>query len=79
MTLEKCFSMYLPYFWNTKTHSFFRVSFCAALFFPLMNALVYVNTQHRPGHSLGEKNRAAQNEKQKKNTWVFTFHITKIW
>ena len=34
---------YLPYFWNTKTHIvFFVFSFCAALFSPLMNALVYV-------------------------------------
>ena len=24
-------------------------------FFPLVNVLVYVNCQHRPGHSLGEK------------------------
>ena len=34
---------YLPYFIYTKTQSwFFHLSFCAALFFPLMNAKVYV-------------------------------------
>ena len=34
----------LPYLIHTKTQScFFRFSFCATLFFPLMNALVYVD------------------------------------
>ena len=55
----KCSSEMLqnfPYFWNTKTHvDFFHFPFRATLFFPLMNALVYVKCQHRPGHSLGEK------------------------
>ena len=34
----------LPYFWNTKIHVvFFSFSLCATLFFPLINALVYVD------------------------------------
>ena len=34
----------MPYFIHMKTQScFFRFSFCVALFFPLINALVYVN------------------------------------
>ena len=45
-------------------------SFRANLFFPLMNAPVY---GHRPGHSLGEKNKVARNEKWKKQLWVFVY------
>ena len=63
----------LPYFWNMKienTHSFFRFSFRATLFFPLMNALVYVNIDQ--GIHKG-KLKVAQNEKRKKTTWVFLY------
>ena len=48
----------LPYFWNMKSenqHSFFRFSFHATLLYSLMNALVYVDIDQGPGHSLGEK------------------------
>ena len=44
-----------------------------------MNALVYASTfKHRPGHSLGEKNKVAQNEKREKHRWVFVY-LYKIW
>ena len=50
----------LPYFIYTKTQScFFHFSFRATLFFPLMNALVYVDIDIR------EKNKVARNEKRK--------------
>ena len=29
--------------------------------------------RHRPGHSLGKKNKVARNEKQKKQLWVFVY------
>ena len=50
----------------TKTQScFFRFSFRATLLFFLMNALVY-----------GKKQKVAQNEKRKKQLWVFVYvHI----
>ena len=42
-----------PYFLEYENpRMFFRFSFCATLFFPLMNALVYVD---QGGHSFGEK------------------------
>ena len=55
----------LPYFWNTKTHIvFFRFSFRATYFIlSLMNAQVYVGTT----------NKVAQNEKWKKQIWVFVY------
>ena len=34
----------LPYLWNTKTYEDFCFSFRVTLFFPLLNALVYINT-----------------------------------
>ena len=43
----------LPYFWSMKTHIvFFVFHFMLLYFFPLMNALVYVDL---PGHLLGGK------------------------
>ena len=43
-----------------------------------MNALVYVDCRHRPGHTLGEKNKIARNEKWKKQLWDFVY-MYKIW
>ena len=51
----------LSQFWNTKTHVVF--SFRAALFFSLMNALVYVNIEQ--GIHYREKDKVAPNEKRK--------------
>ena len=50
----------LPYFWNTKTRVVFCFSFLATFFFPLINALVYVNIDQG---SLGGKDEVARNEK----------------
>ena len=70
----------LPYFWNTKTHSFFRFSFRATLFFPQMNALVNVD---RLGHSLGGKLNSTKCKMKKKlgfctpKIWQILKHFTK--
>ena len=63
----------LPYFiYSTKTQScFFRFSFHATLYFYLMNALVYVNIEYQGIHLV--KYKVAQNEKQKKQLWVFMY------
>ena len=64
----------LTYFYCKKTHVFFfRFSFCATLFFPLMNAPVYVDIDQ--GTHYG-KNKIAQNEKSKK---YVGFLMIKIW
>ena len=53
----------------------------AYLLVSLMNALVYVGTRHKPGHSLGKPIKVARDEKgKKKNTWVFVFQkYGKLW
>ena len=52
-------------------------------FFILCNLIFLPNEcpglyQHGPGHSLGEKNKVARNEKQNKKKHL-GFHIQKIW
>ena len=62
----------LLYFYEKKTQScFFHFSFHATLFFPLMNALIYVNIHQ--GIHLGKKNKVAWNEKWRKQLWVFIY------
>ena len=66
----------LPCFIYTKTQScFFCFSFHTTLFFPLMNALVYVDCRHRPGHSLGKF--CLHEMKNEKN--YAGFRIPKVW
>ena len=62
----------MTYFWNTKTHVvfFFVVHFMLLYFSP--NECPGL-CQHRPGHSLGKKNKVAQNEKS-----YVGFRISKI-
>ena len=65
--LQHCSEMRnLRYFIYMKTQScFFHFSFHTTLFVSLMNALVYVDNRHRPGHSLGKqiKQYKMKNEK----------------
>ena len=53
----------LPYFWNTKTHvhCYFRFSFRATLFFPLMDVLVYVDIDQGIHQGI---NKVVQNNKK---------------
>ena len=61
----------LPYFIYTKTQNcFFHFSLRAILFLLLMNALVYVDIDQ--GIHLG-KNKVEQNEKCKKQFWIFIY------
>ena len=57
------------------------ILFCTTyvlLYFFLMNALVYVNCQHIPGHSLWKKSSTKWTTK--KTTWVFVFQkYGKFW
>ena len=68
------FTIFLEYE-NPCICSLFRFSFCATLFFPLMNVLVW----HRSEHSSGEKIKYLQNEK-KNYTCLFIFQkYSKFW
>ena len=73
----KCSSEMLqnfPYFWNTKTHSFFSFFIsCYFIFFP--NECPGL-CQHRPGHSLGEKIKLHEMKNEKN---YMGFRIPKIW
>ena len=50
----------------------FRFSFLTTLYFSIMNALVYVDIDHGMAF-IREKNKVAQNEKRKKQLWVFAY------
>ena len=68
----------LPYFYRKKPHTIFSdFHFKQVYFFPNeFPGLCW----HRPGHSLGEKNLVAQDEKQKETTWVFLWKkYCKFW
>ena len=73
LCLTKCSSetlQNLPYFRNTKIHIvFFRFSFCATLFFPLMNALV----QGKAKALIKEKIKWHKMNNQKNYTQFFLF------
>ena len=57
------------YVYENTQSCFFHFSFCATLFFPLMNAASGL-CWHRPGHSLGKKIKLHE-MKNEKTMWVF--------
>ena len=60
----------LPYFIYLDENPKLIFSFCTTLYFPLINALVYVDIDQGIHQGI---NKVARNEKRKKQQWIFIY------